>query len=171
MDAKMYGSLMNAIAQATPLRFAKAITLALVLILPSEAQSAPANTLRELYAAVGVCLNVTTGTPGSEMTIVFSLKSDGSLLGMPKISHTKLLGDQEAQREFVRDILAALGKCLPLSVTEGLGQAVAGRPITFRIVSQPRKIETQGTCQGEMHEAHAPDPIACFERDASLDAS
>jgi hypothetical protein len=169
MDAKMYSRSKNPIPQVTSLRFAKAITLALVLTLSSAAQSAPANTLRELYAAVGVCLNVTTGTHGSEMTIVFSLKSDGSLRGKPKISHTKLLGDQEAQREFVRDVLVALGKCLPLSVTEGLGQAVAGRPITFRIVSQPRKIETQGTCQGEMHEARAPNSIACFERDASLD--
>jgi hypothetical protein len=170
MDAKMYGGLMNPITQAAPLRFAKAIALALVLTLPSEAKSAPANTLRELYAAVGVCLKVTTGTPGSEMTIVFSVKSDGSLLGKPKISHAKLLGDPEAQRDFVRDVLAALSKCLPLSMTEGLGGAVAGRPMIFRIVSQPRKLESQGTCQGEMHEAHAPSPIACFERDAFRDA-
>jgi hypothetical protein len=118
------------------------VGLALLLIGSSKVKSAPANTLRELNAAIGECLKVPAGLPGSEITILFSLKRDGSLLGTPRITHAKLLGDQGAQRAFVRNVLAAFDRCLPLSLTEGLGGAVAGRPMSFRVVSHPRETDT-----------------------------
>src|ERR1039458_3163637 len=105
------------------------------------------------------------------MTIVFSLKRDGSLLGTPRISHAKLLGDEQAQRDFAKSILAAFGKCLPISITDGLGGALAGRPMSFRITSRPREIETRGPCSGQRREAQAPKPIDRCEKDACLGAS
>jgi hypothetical protein len=119
-----------------------AVALALLLLGSSKAKSAPANTLRELYAAVGECVKAPAGLPGSELTILFSLKRDGSLLGRPRIPHTKLLGDPSDQTAFVRNVLAAFDKCLPLSITEGLEGAVAGRPMSFRVVSHPRETDT-----------------------------
>jgi hypothetical protein len=120
-----------------------AVALPLLLLGSSETKSAPANTLRELYTAIGECVkSARAGLPGSELTILFSLKRDGSLLGKPRISHAKLLGDSSAQRAFVESVLAAFDKCLPLSITEGLGGAVAGRPMSFRVVSQPRETDT-----------------------------
>jgi hypothetical protein len=119
------------------------IAVALPLLLLGSAQSAPANTLRELTAAIGECVkSARAGLPGSELTILFSLKRDGSLLGRPRISHAKLLGDSSTQRAFVGNVLAAFDKCLPLSITEGLGGAVAGRPMSFRVVSHPRETDT-----------------------------
>ena len=67
-----------------------AVGLALLLIGSSKVKSAPANTLRELNAAIGECLKVPAGLPGSEIKILFSLKRDGSLLGTPRITHAKL---------------------------------------------------------------------------------
>jgi len=115
------------------------IALALLLVISSEAKSAPANSLRELYTALGECVKAPASLPGSEITIIFSLKRNGSLLGKPKISHAKLLGDTNAQRDFVAGVLAGFDRCLPVSITDGLGGAVAGRPLNFRIVSQPRQ--------------------------------
>jgi hypothetical protein len=115
------------------------IALALLLVISSEAKSAPANSLRELYTALGECVKAPAGLPGSEITIIFSLKRNGSLLGKPKISHAKLLGDTNAQRDFVAGVLAGFDRCLPVSITDGLGGAVAGRPLNFRIISQPRQ--------------------------------
>ena len=42
----------------------------------------------------------------------------------------------------MRNVLATFGKYLPLSITEGLGGAVAGRPMSFRVISQPRETDT-----------------------------
>jgi hypothetical protein len=124
-------------------RISTAVALPLLLLGSSEAKSAPANTLRELYTAIGECVkSARVGLPGSELTILFSLKRDGSLLGKPRISHAKLLGDSSAQMAFVANVLAAFDKCLPLSITEGLGGAVAGRPMSFRVVSHPRETDT-----------------------------
>ena len=124
-------------------RISIAVALSLFFLGSSEAKSAPANTLREIYTALGECVkSARAGLPGSELTILFSLKRDGSLLGKPRISHAKLLGDSSAQMAFVANVLAAFDKCLPLSITEGLGGAVAGRPMSFRVVSQPRETDT-----------------------------
>ena len=130
---------MRLIGRDTPLPILTVAALALIFLEPSDAKSAPANSLRELYTSVGQCIQKPTGVAGSEITIVFSLKRDGSLLGKPRISHAKLLGDPSAQR-FVADVLVAFAKCLPINITEGLGGAVAGRPLVFRIMSRAREI-------------------------------
>ena len=100
--------------------------LMLFLSFASEARCAPANSLRQLFHALSDC--VTAPVAGdSEITIVFSLKRDGALLGKPRISHAKLLGDEADQREFVRDVLMAFGRCVPVRITDELGAAIAGR--------------------------------------------
>jgi hypothetical protein len=98
--------------------------------------------MRDLFMALNQCLlTAPPGVVGSEITIVFSLKRDGSLLGRPRISHAKLLADPGAQRNFAAGALAAFGKCLPLSITDGLGGAIAGQPLSVRIVSRPRETD------------------------------
>jgi hypothetical protein len=123
-------------------RVAIVAALALAYFDPAGAQSAPANTLHDLFMALNACvLKAPPGVAGSEITIVFSLKRDGSLLGKPRISHAKLLGDPDAQRSFAAGALAAFGQCLPVDVTVGLGGAIAGRPLSFRIVSRARETD------------------------------
>jgi hypothetical protein len=61
------------------------------------------------------------------------LKRDGSLLGKPRITYSDLSGDPGDQKRFVEDALAAINRCVPIEITDGLGGAVAGRPITVKI--------------------------------------
>ena len=133
---------MELVGRNMPLRFLTGVVLTLMFFDPSDAKSAPANSLRELYTAVGECVQMPTDAAGSEITIVFSIKRDGSLFGKPRISHAKLLGDTNAQKRFVGDIFLALEKCLPINITTGLGGAVAGRPLSFRIIGRLREINT-----------------------------
>jgi hypothetical protein len=123
--------------------------LALLLLGPAGAKSAPAATLRDLFKTLNECLlKAPSGIPGCEVTVVFSLKRDGSLLGRPRISHARLFGDPDAQRSFVAGALATIAKCLPINVTDGLGGAIAGRPLSVRIVSRMRETDTLGRCFG-----------------------
>jgi hypothetical protein len=110
---------------------------------PARLEAAPANTLREMAERFQACLAARRGagyeSPDSQITIVFALKRDGSLLGRPRISHSDLRGDLDDQKRFVAGAIAAIESCLPLDVTPGLGGAIAGHPIAFRIVSgKPR---------------------------------
>jgi hypothetical protein len=109
---------------------------------PVRASNAPANTLRELFAELNRCLVTPKGIIGSELTIVFSLRRDGALLGKPKITFAKLPGDLSDQRKFADGVETAFNKCLPATITDGLGGAIAGRPLSMRFIVKARETDT-----------------------------
>jgi hypothetical protein len=110
--------------------------------LPSKAVGAPANTLRELFAGLNRCMAIAGGPLGSEITIVFSVRRDGALLGRPRVTFAKLAGDIEAQRKLTTSIAAAFNRCLPLPISDALGGAVAGRPLSVRFLIRAPEKET-----------------------------
>ncbi len=115
-----------------------AVILGALLVGAAPAHAASANTLTELWRILGECAKlgaVPTSAAGSEVTVVFSLKRDGSLLGQPRISHSRLVGNAGDQRDFIAGSLAAISRCLPIPVTDGLGGAIAGRPLRLRLTS------------------------------------
>jgi hypothetical protein len=118
-------------------------SLAFLAASPSEARSAPANTLPDLWRELSACVKASPGdSAGSELTIIFALKRDGSLLGKPRITHSHLLGDADAQNAFVAGAIGALAKCLPISITDDLGGAIAGRPLSIRVGRVPKQTDT-----------------------------
>ncbi|GJD55779.1 hypothetical protein [Methylobacterium dankookense] len=130
------GRLLGGIERA---RWGAALLLAIGLT--SAAQAEPASTLRDMWGALGTCtgrIRVPQEASGSEVTVLFTMRRDGSLQGRPRITHSRLVGDEAARRDFVAAALAALAACFPLPITEGLGGAVAGRPIRYRITSGTR---------------------------------
>ena len=99
----------------------------------ARAQAAPANTLDALRAKIGDCLRPVHAPPTSTLTVLFTLKRDGGLFGKPRITYSALEGDPRDQKRFVEDALAAISNCLPIEITDGLGGAIAGRPIVVKI--------------------------------------
>lgn len=117
---------------------AVAVALGAAAQAPS-ALAAPADSLAALWTALGRCARVegvTPGAAGSEVTVLFSLKRDGSLLGKPRITHSRLTGDAADQRGFVAAALEAVSRCLPVEISDGLGGAIAGRPLSLRLTSR-----------------------------------
>ena len=113
--------------------------LGALLLGVTPASAAPVDTLDGLWQTLRACIRLDGVPPaavGSEVTVLFSLKRDGSLLGRPRITHTRLLGSAGDQRDFIAAALGAVSRCLPLDITDGLGGAIAGRPLNFRIASQ-----------------------------------
>lgn len=107
-------------------------------LMGSAALASPANTLDDLWKALGACARSAKVAPeaaGSEVTVLFTLKRDGSLQGKPRITYARLLGDSVDQQAFVAASLSAIAACFPLPMTAGLGGAIAGRPIRFRLTS------------------------------------
>lgn len=123
-------------------KFGIGIVLAVLLAGSAKAENAPANTLYDLRRAFQACIATLPMSGGSELTIVFALKRDGSLLGKPKITHARLIGDKDTQMRFAAAAVAALAQCLPVNITRELGSAIAGRVFSIRIMSRARTIET-----------------------------
>ncbi len=96
-------------------------------------EASPANTLMELRRELGSCLAQTPIASGSQVTILFTMKRDGSLFGRPRISFTHLEGDAELRRTFLDQAERAVDSCLPLKITPAFGGAVAGRPFSITL--------------------------------------
>jgi hypothetical protein len=101
----------------------------------------PANSLEELYQQINSCVKIPQTTEGGDVTIRFSLKRDGSVFGKPRITYAKNLAAMSNQVEFLGSVLQALQNCTPLKITNGLGSAIAGKPLMFRITQKPKQTD------------------------------
>jgi hypothetical protein len=100
---------------------------------PAPGKNAPANTLAEMFHSLGACLSAEGSGQAGEMTLRFSVRRDGALIGKPRITYSKLPEDPEARRRFMDDMAAAFDRCVPVRITAGLGGALAGRPLSLRL--------------------------------------
>ncbi len=101
----------------------------MVVAAAAVAQEAPpANTLMDMRRQFAGCMSrMPIGPAGSRVTIAFMMKRDGSIFGQPRITYSRLEGDEGARRRFLDDAERAVNACLPLKVTPALGGAIAGR--------------------------------------------
>jgi hypothetical protein len=106
------------------------------------AEASPANTLRELYPTLTRCWRAPTGSEGSTITVGITLRRNGTMLGPPTITYSRLTGDTGTQKQFVASALSALAACTPVAITDALGGAIAGRRIFIRFESQVPQTRT-----------------------------
>ena len=73
------------------------------------------------------------------MTLRFSLRRDGSLIGKPHITYSRLPKDEADKRRVMENIAIAMDRCLPVKITDGLGGAIAGRMMSYRFAWKGRE--------------------------------
>ena len=116
-----------------------------------EAQAEPPalNSIGAMYAALRGCWvppPKDAARHGMEYTIRFAFKRDGAIVAPPRVtyaSHDAPAAVRDAYRDAVD---AALKRCTPLHFTDGMGNAVAGRPIAIRFVDN-RTVDTEKSQQ------------------------
>ena len=121
-----------------PAAIATGVLLATAPIAAAAAE--PVGTLRQLGPALGACWHPPAGSKGSQLTVVFSLDRAGAVIGKPRISYAKLVGNVAAKRDFVAEALGSVAACTPVAVTPELGGAIAGRPLSLRFIGGPNGI-------------------------------
>jgi hypothetical protein len=72
--------------------------------------------------------------PGMQMTVRFAFKRSGNIIAAPRVTYVSQEAAPETRATYLQAITAALERCTPLHFSEGLGNAVAGRPIAVRFV-------------------------------------
>lgn len=94
------------------------------------------DTITDLFATLRSCWSPPADTAGShmQMSVSFSFKRSGELLGAPRLTFASPGASADARAHYLDAIKASLQACVPLSFTAGLGGAVAGRPIMIRYV-------------------------------------
>jgi hypothetical protein len=95
------------------------------------------NTLNDLFAALNACWKppaLENAHPGMQITMRFSLNRDGKMIGPPQVTYATAEVSPRT-RDIYREAMAqSLEGCTLLSLTSGLGGAIAGRPIVVWIV-------------------------------------
>ena len=102
------------------------------------------NTMADVGKALRACWRwppLSEARPGMEMTVRLSFKRNGEIFGARLSYQTPRVSDEE-RAIYYGALLAALNRCSPLPLSESLGAAIAGRPMTFHIhdTRQQRKV-------------------------------
>lgn len=108
-------------------------------VVPSYA--ATLNTMDDVGAAVEACWTPPADAGNSAVTLSFSFKRDGSLIGPPRPTAVKVAGDEKARKSFVDAAIAAVNKCTPLTFSPTLAQGIGGKVFTLQLVS-PKQLQS-----------------------------
>ena len=95
----------------------------------------PVDTIEEMSEAIYACWKPPPGTAGMSLTLRFSLRRNGTLIGKPRATYSDLGADPQLSRAFVASILKALDDALPLPFSDSMGGAIAGRMLVPRFTA------------------------------------
>jgi hypothetical protein len=114
-----------------------------------NADDRPLDSIRAMFAALRACWvppPKDEARHGMEYTIRFAFKRDGEIVAPPRVTYASRDAPADV-RDIYRDAVdAALKRCTPLRFGDGMGGAVAGRPIAIRFVDN-RAIDTAKSLQ------------------------
>jgi hypothetical protein len=120
--------------------------LVLVACATNAAAQAPQgqiNTLNELGAALRACWippSLARSRAGMQVTVQMSFRRNGELFGKPKITFESSGASDDERLAYRIAVADMLKRCASLPFTDALGNAVAGRPFTMRLVDD-RKLK------------------------------
>lgn len=103
------------------------------------------DTIGDLFAELRSCWSppsTDTAQKGMQMTVRFSFKRDGAIIGAPRMTFATAGVSADVRGTYLKAINASLDACLPMKFSDGLGGALAGRPIAIRYVDN-RELDKQ----------------------------
>ena len=95
------------------------------------------DTIADLFAALRACWvppSEDEARPGMQMSVRFSFKRSGEIIGTPRTTYVSPDAPREARESYQNAVTASLERCTPMPFSKGLGGAIAGRPIAIRFV-------------------------------------
>jgi hypothetical protein len=95
------------------------------------------DTIGDLFAALRSCWSpppADTAREGMQMSVRFSFNKSGGMIGPPRLTFATAGVPADTRATYLKAINTSLDACLPLKFTDGLGGALAGRPIAIRYV-------------------------------------
>jgi hypothetical protein len=97
----------------------------------------PLDSIRDMFAALRACWvppSKDEARHGMEYTIRFAFKRDGEIVAPPRVTYASHDAPADVRDVYRDTVNAALKRCTPLHFSDGMGGAVAGRPIAIRFV-------------------------------------
>jgi hypothetical protein len=111
---------------------------AALILIPLTTHADPLMTMDEVGAAIMSCWKPPAGVEKSTVTLSFSFKSDGSLVGPPQSTFINVAGDEKVRQQFVAAAMDAVDRCTPVELSPVLAQGIGGQPFTMEFASSDR---------------------------------
>jgi hypothetical protein len=95
------------------------------------------DSIGDLFAALRSCWTpppADSAREGMQMSVRFSFKRSGEIIAAPRLTFATAGVPADTRSTYLKAINASLEACKPLKFTDGLGGALAGRPIAIRYV-------------------------------------
>lgn len=99
------------------------------------AQEPGVGTLKEMFARLKGCWRsprLSNGNPGMEITVLVAFTRDGRILGHPRITFETHDASDDERLVYRTAVMETLQRCVPMPFIRGMGDAVAGRPLTLK---------------------------------------
>jgi hypothetical protein len=103
-----------------------------------QAHAEPLKTMDDVGEALQACWSPPTGISGASVTLRFSFKRDGSLIGPPKTTAVNVQGSEQDRKIFVDAATKAVVSCVPLELASSLANGIAGSVYTMEFTSANR---------------------------------
>jgi hypothetical protein len=97
----------------------------------------PLDSISAMFAALRACWvppPKDAARHGMEYTVRFAFKRDGDIVAPPRVTYASHDAPADVRDVYRDAVNAALKRCTPLHFSDGMGGAVAGRPIAIRFV-------------------------------------
>ena len=94
-------------------------------------------TIGDLFAQLRSCWSpppADQAREGMQMSVRFSFKRSGELIGPPRMTFSTSGASADNRTTYLKAINDSINACLPMKFTDGLGGALAGRPLMIRYV-------------------------------------
>jgi len=129
--------------RSKPLTWFAAVLLWLAWSGDGRAEAAALDSLKDIFVRLHSCWKpppLSAANP-TDITVVVSFNREGVILGHPRITYESEQASDNDRLQYRIAVMETLQRCTPLPFTEGLGGAVAGRPlaIPFRTRKRPPK--------------------------------
>lgn len=122
-------------------RFARLLAISALLFAASPSTAAPIQSMDEAGTAILACWTPPARSNGSSVTLSFSFKRDGTLIGPPQPTDINVKGGSEAERRFIDAAIGAIERCTPLEFSPTLAEGVAGQVFTMQFTSPDEETE------------------------------
>jgi hypothetical protein len=102
-----------------------------------DAEQPALDSIGAMYAALRACWvppPKDEARHGMQYTVRLAFKRDGEMVAPPRVTYASHDAPADIRGVYRDAVNAALKRCTPLHFTDGMGGAVAGRPIAIRFV-------------------------------------
>ncbi len=111
---------------------------AFAILSASPASADPLATMDQVGQAILACWQPPAGITKSAVTLSFSFKRDGTLIGPPMSTAVDVSGDENARRQFVDAAISAVEHCTPMDFSPALAEGIGGQVFTMQLTTADR---------------------------------